>query len=41
MQYLIQLGVVESRLDGRINIPEIYLYGFQVKRSGGVKRPKS
>jgi hypothetical protein len=38
MQYLIQLGVVESRLDGRINIPEIYLYGFQVKRSGGVKR---
>jgi hypothetical protein len=32
---------VESRLDGRINIPEIYLYGFQVKRSGGVQRPKS
>jgi hypothetical protein len=40
MQYLIQLGVVESRLDGRINIPEIYLYGFKVKRSGGVKRPQ-
>ena len=40
MQYLIQLGVVESRLDGRINIPEIYLYGFKVKRRGGVKRPQ-
>lgn len=40
MQYLIQLGVVESRLDSRINIPEIYLYGFKVKRRGGVQRPQ-
>lgn len=40
LQYLLQLGIVESRSDGRINMPEIYLYGFQVKRKGGVKRPK-
>jgi hypothetical protein len=40
LQYLLQLGVVESRNDGRINMPEIYLYGFGVKRKGGVKRPK-
>ncbi len=40
LKYLLQLGVVESRSDGRINMPEIYLYGFQVKRKGGVKRPK-
>lgn len=40
LQYLLQLGIVESRSDGRINIPEIYLYGFQVKRKGGVKRPQ-
>lgn len=40
LKYLLQLGVVESRSDGRINIPEIYLYGFEVKRRGGVKRPK-
>jgi hypothetical protein len=40
LQYLLQLGVVESRSDGRINMPEIYLYGFQVKRKGGVKRPQ-
>ncbi len=40
LRYLLQLGVVESRLDERINMPEIYLYGFQVKRRGGVKRPK-
>ncbi|MBC1276928.1 hypothetical protein GNF10_13355 [Nostoc sp. UCD121] len=40
LQYLLQLGIVESRSDGRINMPEIYLYGFKVKRKGGVKRPK-
>jgi len=40
LQYLLLLGVVETRYDGRINIPEIYLYGFQVKRRGGVKRAK-
>ncbi len=40
LQYLLQLGIVEIRSDGRINIPEIYLYGFKVKRKGGLKRPK-
>ena len=40
LKYLLQLGIVESRSDGRINMPEIYLYGFEVKRRGGVKRPK-
>ncbi len=41
LQYLLQLGVVENRrTDGRINMPEIYLYGFKVKRKGGVKRPQ-
>jgi len=40
LKYLLQLGIVENRSDGRINMPEIYLYGFKVKRKGGVKRPK-
>ncbi len=40
LQLLRQLGIVEIRSDKRINIPEIYLYGFGVKRKGGVKRPK-
>jgi hypothetical protein len=40
LQYLRQLGIVEVRSDGRINMPEIYLYGFKVKRKGGVQRPK-
>ncbi len=39
LKYLVQLGIVESSSE-RINMPEIYLYGFQVKRQGGVKRPK-
>lgn len=40
LKYLLQLGIIENRSDGRINMPEIYLYGFKVKRRGGVKRPK-
>ena len=40
LSYLLQLGIVESRSDGRINMPEIYLHGFEVKRRGGIKRPK-
>jgi hypothetical protein len=40
LQYLLQIGVVENRSDGRINMPEIYLHGFKVKRKGGVKHPK-
>ncbi len=39
LQYFLQLGIIESRSDGRINMPEIYLHGFGVKRKGGVKRP--
>ncbi|MBR8829200.1 MAG: hypothetical protein DSM107014_15100 [Gomphosphaeria aponina SAG 52.96 = DSM 107014] len=40
LQILIQLGILESRLDNRINMPEIYLYGFDVKRPGGIIRPQ-
>lgn len=39
-KYLLQLGIIEKRSDERINMPEIYLYGFKVKRRGGIKRPK-
>lgn len=41
LKYLLQLGIVESRSEERINMPEIYLYGFKVKRRGGIKRPTS
>lgn len=34
------LGIVYTATDGRVNVPEIYLHGFGMKRSGGVKRLK-
>lgn len=37
---LLTLGVVMKTTDGRINVPEIYLHGFGLKRKGGIKRPK-
>ncbi len=40
LKYLLQLGIASSRSDGRINVPEIYMYGFGLQRRGGVKRPK-
>lgn len=40
IDYFQRLGIIEIRLDKRINVPEIYLYGFDMKRRGGVKRAK-
>jgi hypothetical protein len=40
MGYLLQLGIIDRRSDRRVNMPIIYMYGFGVKRPGGVKRPK-
>ena len=37
---LIELGVVSERPDGRIDVPDIYRYGFGILRKGGVKRPR-
>ena len=37
---LIELGVVSERSDGRIDVPDIYRYGFGILRKGGVKRPR-
>lgn len=41
LRTLIDLGVMSvRRLDGRIDVPDIYRYGFGIKRKGGVKRPR-
>lgn len=37
---LIRLGVLRITADRRIHVPDIYLYGFGLKRKGGVKRPR-
>lgn len=40
LETLKTLGIVMETADERINIPEIYLHGFGLKRKGGIKRPK-
>lgn len=40
MEELVRLGVLRARPDGRIDVPDIYRYGFGIKRKGGVARPK-
>jgi hypothetical protein len=37
---LIELGAMSEREDGRIDVPDIYRYGFGILRKGGVKRPR-
>lgn len=37
---LVRLGVLETRPDGRVDVPDIYRFGFGIKRKGGVARPR-
>ncbi len=38
---LLRIGVFRVTLDRRIHVPDIYLYGFGLRRSGGIRRPKA
>jgi len=38
VDYLLELGIFRQRRDGRIDVPDIYLFGFGLRRKGGVKR---
>ncbi len=38
LRTLVELGVMSERPDGRIDVPDIYRYGFGILRKGGVKR---
>ena len=40
LRTLIELGVMSERSDGRIDVPDIYRYGFGILRKGGVKRAR-
>lgn len=35
--YLIELGIVRRRSDDRIDVPDLYLFGFGLRRKGGVR----
>lgn len=37
-QVLQKLGIILVASDGRVNMPEIYLHGFGMKRKGGLRR---
>jgi len=37
---LLKIGVLRLTSDRRIHVPDIYLYGFKMKRRGGIRRPK-
>ncbi len=41
LEVLMTLGIVMKTADDRINVPEIYLHGFGLKRRGGIKRPRA
>ena len=40
IEELVGLGVLRIRADGRVDVPDIYRYGFGIKRKGGVAKPK-
>ena len=40
IDYLISLGIFRETTDGRIHVPDIYLFGFGLKRKGGIRRPR-
>ena len=40
LEELIRLGTMVRRPDGRIDVPDIYRYGYGIKRKGGVRRPR-
>ena len=37
---LLKIGIFRLTEDGRIHVPDIYLYGFGLKRKGGIRRPR-
>ncbi len=40
LEALKNLGIFLETDDSRINVPEIYLHGFGLKRRGGIRRPR-
>jgi len=40
IDYLVSLGILRVTADNRIHVPDIYLFGFGMKRKGGIRRPR-
>lgn len=40
LRQLLDIGVLRRRSDHRIDVPDVYRYGYGIKRKGGVARPR-
>ncbi len=38
LDYLLEIGILRQRQDGRIDASDLFLYGLKLKRKGGVRR---
>ena len=38
VDYLIELGIFRRRSDNRVDVPDLYLSGLNLRRKGGVRR---
>jgi len=38
LNYLVEVGILRERSDGRIDAPDLFLYGLGLRRKGGVRR---
>ena len=38
VDYLVELGIFRTRSDGRLDVSDLYLYGLELTRKGGVRR---
>lgn len=38
LEYLLEIGILRHRPDGRIDVPDLFLFGLGLKRKGGVKK---
>lgn len=37
---MLSIGILRRTDDGRLHVPDIYLYGFDLKRKGGIRKPR-
>ncbi len=38
LDYLVEVGILRERSDGRVDAPDLFLYGLGLRRKGGVRR---
>lgn len=38
LDYLVEVGILRERPDGRVDAPDLFLYGLGLRRKGGVRR---